>query len=101
MNLTEKLMSGMVKALTGSYIIEYQNEGPEGPTTTIDFTPPFKRVSMKSGLEEILSEKLGEKVEIDLNSPNVDDQLRKLNAKFQLVVAPPQTTARLLDKLVG
>merc|ERR1711871_958982 len=101
MNLSEKLISGMVKALTGSYVIEYHNEGPDGPATTVDFTPPFKRVSMKSGLEEILSEKLGEKVSIDLNSPGVDDQLKKLNAKFELEVAPPQTTARLLDKLVG
>merc|ERR1719506_2804465 len=71
MNLTEKLVSGMVKALTGSYIIEYHNEGPDGPATTIDFTPPFKRVSMKSGLEEILTKKLGRKIFIDLEDPNV------------------------------
>jgi len=101
MNLTEKLMSGMVKALTGSYIVEYQNEGPEGPTTTIDFTPPFKRASMKSGLEEILTKKTGKKVVIDLESPDVDKVLIDLNKHFELEVAPPQTTARLLDKLVG
>merc|ERR1711871_997258 len=101
MALSETLISGMVKTLTGSYIIEYQNEGPEGPTTTIDFTPPFKRVSMLSGLEEILSEKMGKPVKIDLNSPNVDKQLQDLNNHFGLEVAPPQTTARLLDKLVG
>jgi lysyl-tRNA synthetase, class II len=64
MNLSEKLIAGMVKALTGSYVIEYHNEGPDGPATKIDFTPPFKRVSMKSGLEEILTKKLGRKTSI-------------------------------------
>jgi hypothetical protein len=41
--------------LHGSYIVKYN---PEGPGTekeyTMDFTPPFKRVSMMSGLEEVL-----------------------------------------------
>jgi len=101
MNLSEKLIAGMVKALTGSYILEYKNDGPDGPTTTVDFTPPFKRVSMKSGLEEILTKKLGRKIEIFLEDPNVDSMLSKLNAECGLELPPPHTTARLLDNLVG
>jgi len=101
MNLSEKLISGMVKALTGGYVIEYHNEGPDGPVTVVDFTPPFKRVSMLSGLEEILTKKTGKPVKINLDDPNVDAQLAALNKQFDLEVAPPQTTARLLDKLVG
>ena len=101
MNLSEKLISGMVKALTGSYVIEYHNDGPDGPATKIDFTPPFKRVSMKSGLEEILTKKLGKKVFIDLESPDIDAYLSDLNKQCELELAPPHTTARLLDNLVG
>jgi len=101
MQLTEKLMSGMVKALTGGYVIEYHNDGPENPPTRVDFTPPFKRVSMLSGLEDVLSAKEGKPVKIDLNAPDIDAQLLALNVKYGLDVAPPQTTARLLDKLVG
>ena len=42
MHMTEELISGMVKAIKGSYVIEYHVNGPDAPPITIDFTPPFK-----------------------------------------------------------
>lgn len=42
----------MVKHITGGYKVKYHPEGPEGPTYEIDFTPPFKRVSMTHDLEK-------------------------------------------------
>ena len=51
MTMTEEMLSGMVKEIRGSYKIEY--DGRE-----IDFTPPFKRVSLIGGLEEALGEKI-------------------------------------------
>lgn len=51
MTMTEELFSNMVKEITGGYVIKYHPDGPDGQEMTIDFTPPFKRISMVSGLE--------------------------------------------------
>lgn len=47
----------MVKALKGSYQITYHPDGLEGEGVEVDFTPPFKRISMMEGLEEALKVK--------------------------------------------
>ncbi|XP_038825399.1 lysine--tRNA ligase-like isoform X1 [Salvelinus namaycush] len=99
MDITEKLLSGMVKHITGEYKVKYHPEGPEGPTQEIDFTPPFRRVSMTHDLEK----------EMGVKFPAADtydsDETRKffdeLCAQKGVECPPPRTTARLLDKLVG
>jgi lysyl-tRNA synthetase class 2 len=96
MDMTETLVSGMVKEVTGSYKIVYHAEGPDGPGTEIDFSPPWKRISMCETLEERLGVKLP-----PLDDPNIDAFLSAQLAKHELECAPPRTTARLLDKLVG
>lgn len=97
MNMTEDMISGMVKKITGGYKIQYHPEGPDGPVNEVDFTPPFKRISMCSGLEEVLDTKLPE----NLDSEEARLFLVDLCAKHNVECSPPQTTARLLDKLVG
>ena len=54
MDITEALLSGMVKSITGGYKVQYHPKGPEEDPITIDFTPPFKRVKMIPALEEAL-----------------------------------------------
>lgn len=49
--------SGMVKHITGGYKVAYHPEGPEGQAYEIDFTPPFRRVSMVHDLEKELGTK--------------------------------------------
>lgn len=44
--------SGMVKHITGGYKVTYHPDGPEGQSYEIDFTPPFKRISMTHDLEK-------------------------------------------------
>ena len=46
MEMTEEMLSGMVKEITGSYKISFHAKGPENPPIEIDFTPPFKRYPM-------------------------------------------------------
>lgn len=46
MDLTEDMVSGMVKAIKGTYKIAYHADGPDKPTVEIDFTPPWRRISM-------------------------------------------------------
>lgn len=49
--MTEKMISGMVKEITGSYVIPYSAEEGCEPVM-VDFSPPWKRVGMIAGLEE-------------------------------------------------
>ncbi|XP_020805738.1 lysine--tRNA ligase isoform X2 [Drosophila serrata] len=99
MDITEQLVSGMVKAIRGSYKITYHPEGPEGPEQELDFTPPFKRVSMIKTLEEKLQVKFPSAD--TFNTAATNQFLSQLCAKHQVECPAPRTTARLLDKLVG
>ncbi|GFV96316.1 lysine--tRNA ligase [Trichonephila clavipes] len=99
MVITETLLSGMVKSLTGSYKIKYHPDGPEGEEYEIDFTPPFKRVKMLPGLEAAMGVKLPEPE--SLGSPESNKIFSDLCTKYEIECPPPRTTARLLDKLVG
>eukprot|EP00960_Hanusia_phi_P042130 755325-Hanusia_phi.AAC.2 len=87
---TEDMLSHMVKKLTGSYQIVYNDQ-------TIDFTPPFKRVRMIQALEDALDVKLSG----DLDSSDMNAMLLDLCNKHNVTCPPPMTNARLLDKLVG
>ncbi|PKU35300.1 hypothetical protein llap_14394 [Limosa lapponica baueri] len=99
MEITEKLLSGMVKHITGSYKITYHPDGPDGQAYEIDFTPPFRRISMVDELEKVLG------VKFPPTECFETEETRKffdvLCAKRNIECAPPRTTARLLDKLVG
>lgn len=72
-------------------------DGAENPPIEIDFTPPWRRISMVSGLEEALNVKLPG----DLESEETRAFLMQLCKTHNVNCPPPQTTARLLDKLVG
>ncbi|EDV95187.1 lysine--tRNA ligase isoform X2 [Drosophila grimshawi] len=97
--LTEQMVSGMVKAIHGSYKIKYHPDGPDGIEQELDFTPPFKRVSMIKTLEEKLQVKFPSAD--TFNSQETNEFLSQLCAKHQVECPAPRTTARLLDKLVG
>merc|ERR1711868_234792 len=64
MKMTENMLSGMVKAITGDYKVKFHPEGPEGPEWEADFTPPFKRFYMFPELEKILKVKLPKPTEL-------------------------------------
>ncbi|PSC69980.1 lysine-tRNA ligase isoform X2 [Micractinium conductrix] len=95
--MTEEMISGLVMKIKGSYKIQYHPDGPDGKVIDIDFTPPFRRISMCSGLEEALDCKLP----ADMDSEEARLFLVDLCKKHNVDCSPPQTTARLLDKLVG
>ena len=52
--ITETMLSGMVKQIFGSYKVTYHPDGPEGEAKEIDFTPPFRRLRMFPDLEKAL-----------------------------------------------
>ncbi|XP_071733611.1 lysine--tRNA ligase, cytoplasmic-like [Rutidosis leptorrhynchoides] len=97
MELTEQMLSGMVKELTGGYKIKYHANGYDTDPIEIDFTPPFRRIEMIEGLEQTANLSIPK----DLASDEANKYLVDACAKFDIKCPAPQTTARLLDKLVG
>jgi lysyl-tRNA synthetase, class II len=95
MVMCEELMSGLVKDITGGYKIKYSPK-PGMDEVEIDFTPPFKRISMMEGLEEVMQTKLPA-----LDDPECEKKLLQLLQERGLECNPPHSTSRLLDTLVG
>ena len=64
MSLTETMLSELVKSVTGSFKIQFHPNGRDSDEVVeIDFTPPFKRVSMMSTLEEKMNVKFPQNLE--------------------------------------
>ena len=95
MDMCEEVVSGLVKKICGSFKIKYSPK-PGMPEVEIDFTPPFKRISMIEGLEERMNCTLP-----SMDDPEVESKLMALLKEHNLECTPPHTTARLLDTFVG
>jgi lysyl-tRNA synthetase, class II len=111
MDFTEKMLSELVKKVTGGYKILYHPEGKvnadgsEGRIVEIDFTPPFRRISMVSALEKKLRTVLNdpdlafpENMGADASRPYLEELLTRLP---NVGCEEPRTVARLLDAMVG
>jgi len=101
MDLTEKMLSEMVLKIHGSYKIQYHPNGPEDKDNVleIDFSPPFKRIPMMKGLEEVLGVKMP--ANDTLHTPEARQFFDDLVVKKGLDCSAPRSVARLIDKLVG
>ncbi|KAL8002524.1 putative aminoacyl-tRNA synthetase, class II, nucleic acid-binding protein [Plasmopara halstedii] len=84
----------------GSFKIQYPldevNEGACNAIVEIDFTPPFKRLSILETLEDCIGEKLP-----DVNSSDSIPALLELCKRHNVECAKPHTCTRLMDKLIG
>jgi len=129
MEMTEVMLSGMVKELTGGYKIKYNANGYDKDPIEIDFTPPFRFETISSLIKHNLQDKavcrnfplviiysifvfcrriemIGELEKVaklnipkDLASEEANKYLIDACARFDVKCPPPQTTARLLDKV--
>jgi lysyl-tRNA synthetase class 2 len=99
MKITETLLSGMVKHITGGHKVKYHPLGADGPEMELDFTPPFKRVSINEELERVLDCKMPAGTEMGTEATRVF--LSDLCIKHKVDCSNPRTSARLLDKLIG
>ena len=101
MKLTEDMLSQMVYSIHGSHKIKYHPNGPEDKDNIIeiDFTPPFRRIPMMKGLEEVLG------IELPKGDALATEEARvffdKLCKEKGVDCANPRSTSRLIDKLVG
>ncbi|CAG7854745.1 Lysine--tRNA ligase, cytoplasmic; AltName: Full=Lysyl-tRNA synthetase; Short=LysRS [Serendipita indica DSM 11827] len=105
MEITEVMVTGLVKQLTGGTKIVYHpdgkevKDGKEPRALTMDFTRPWKRYDMIETLEEKLNVKFPPGEQFD--KPSTRDFLDALCVKHNVDCKAPRSTARLLDKLVG
>lgn len=99
MNITEKLLSGMVHSIFGCYKVKFQPSGPDGESWEIDYAPPYRRLNMFPELEKILKCKLP--CPTQLHTDDSRKLLSDLCEKNGVDCSAPRTAARLLDKLVG
>ncbi|KAJ7143330.1 lysine-tRNA ligase [Mycena crocata] len=103
MDITEAMVEGLVKYLTGGTTITYHPDGNKGQEDArelvLDFKRPWKRYDMINTLEEKLGVTFppGE----TLHTAETNVWLRDLAKKHNVDCSEPRTNARLLDKLVG
>ncbi|CAF2795182.1 unnamed protein product [Rotaria sp. Silwood2] len=99
MEITEKLISNLVKHLFGTYKVTYHLNGPDQAPIEIDFTPPFKRLNLMEDLEKAIGEKFP--LASELSTPAANKFFDNLCKKHDIECKNPRTTARLIDKLSG
>ncbi|GBE80422.1 Lysine--tRNA ligase, cytoplasmic [Sparassis crispa] len=101
MDLTESLLEGMVRYLTGGKTtLQFHPEGKgSSKVYELEFKRPWKRYDMIETLEEKLGVKFppGE----TLHTDEANKFLRDVCQKHNVDCSEPRTNARLLDKLVG
>lgn len=91
MNMVEDLLSSLVKYITGSYKLTFNNQ-------ELDFTPPFKRIDIIPELEKCTGKQFSFD---DYTSDQFRDFLIDLCKEHKVVCGEPVTIPRLLDKLIG
>ena len=115
MELTEKLISSLVKHLFGTYRINYHLHGLDYEPIEIDFTPPFKRLNLLEELEKVTGERFP--LTTELSTIGIEHScflflvqcfyflaesnkfFDNLCVKYNIECANPRTTARLIDKV--
>lgn len=109
MNMTEELLSEMALVANGKDPKNLPEQVPEewyhrtftmphtNKDVTVNFKPPFNRLPMISSIED----RLGVKIPADLETEETRLFLVDLLKKNKVDCSAPQTTARMLDKLVG
>ncbi|CDI75205.1 lysyl-tRNA synthetase, putative [Eimeria praecox] len=93
MKLTEEMLSEMVMAIHGTYKIPFHPEGPNGPVVELDFTPPYRRLSLVEEIEK--------QANVTLPRPLDGDEclncLKGLMEKYNIQPPNPVTPAKALD----
>lgn len=97
LEITEDLISGMVKQVTGGYETTFHTQ--HGEEYKVNWAKPWKRIDMMPALEEAAGEKFppGDQ----LHTQETNEFLKRILKKCNVECTPPLTNARMIDKLVG
>ncbi|EFX06022.1 lysyl-tRNA synthetase [Grosmannia clavigera kw1407] len=97
MAMTEELVSGLVKDLTGSYKTSFTTQ--HGEVYEVNWEAPWRRIDMIPELEKITGKTFPPGDELHTDETN--KFFRELLQELKLECPPPLTNARMLDTLVG
>lgn len=97
MEITEDLVSALVKHITGGYETKFHTQ--TGEEYHVNWQKPWKRIEMIPALEKACGEKFPSGDQ--LHTQETNDFLKRMLKKTNVECSPPQTNARMLDKLVG
>jgi lysyl-tRNA synthetase class 2 len=97
MDMTEEMVSEMVKEITGSYETVYHTMS--GEEYKVNWARPWRRIDMMPALEEATGEKFPPADQ--LHTKESQDFLKATLKKMNLECSEPRTSARMLDKMVG
>ena len=95
MDVTEELVSGLVKHITGGYKTKFHTQS--GEEYDVNWEKPWRRVEMMPELEKATGKKFppGDQ----LHTKETNDFLRDLLKSLKVDCSPPLTNARMLDKV--
>ena len=97
MKRTEELVSGLVESIHGGTKTTFHTQ--TGEVYNVDWSAPWKRIEMIPALEEATGEKFPPGDQLHTQETNAF--FKALLKKCNVECSPPQTNARMLDKLVG
>nr|XP_036586975.1 lysyl-tRNA synthetase [Colletotrichum truncatum]KAF6797705.1 lysyl-tRNA synthetase [Colletotrichum truncatum] len=97
MDLTEDLVSGLVKHVTGGYKTKFHTQ--HGEVYEVNWEKPWKRFEMIPELEKATGETFPPADQ--LHTAETNEFLQKVLKKMKIECSPPLTNARMIDKLVG
>jgi len=97
LEMTEDMVSGLVKRIFGTYETVFHTQDEQ--EYHVNWAKPWRRVEMMSALEEACGEKFPAAHE--LHTEETNKFLKRMLEKTKVECSPPQTNARMLDKLVG
>ncbi|KAI0017772.1 lysyl-tRNA synthetase [Xylariomycetidae sp. FL0641] len=97
MDLTEEMVSSLVKAVTGSYKTTFHAQ--DGTEYSINWEKPWPRYEMIPELEKATGTKFPPADQ--LHTDESAEFLKSLLEKLNIQCSPPQTASRMIDKLVG
>ena len=93
--VTEDLVSEMVKKITGGYQTKFHTQS--GEIYDVNWAKPWKRIDMMDALEEATGEKFppGDQ----LHTTETNEFLKRILEKHHIDCSAPRTNARMLDKV--
>ena len=97
MDITEDLVSGIAKSVTGGYVTNYHTL--DGQEYTINWEKPWKRVDIIPTLEEKCGEKFPPGDQFHTQDTNIF--LKGVLQKCKVECTPPLTNTRMFDALIG
>lgn len=95
LQMTEELIAGLVKEVTGSYETVYHTK--DGEVYNVNWATPWRRVEMIPALEEATGEKFPPADQ--LHTQETNQWLKRLLLKVKVDCSEPRTNARMIDKV--